>query len=88
MHTPKLWHQLTHISHTISEASVKMSDVHFNLRGKVKLGSELTASDFKLLEQAHADCDVCAQMKLKVPAAHKGSVVHNTTAGSVYDLSK
>ena len=77
-----------HISRTISEASVKMSDVRFNLGGKVKLGSELAASDFELLEQARAECDVCAQTKLKAPAARKGSVAHNTTAGSVYDLSK
>ena len=61
VHSPASWHNLMHAGKVLSEATARQSKARFKVNGKVKLGTELNASDLAALEAARASCLACKQ---------------------------
>ena len=69
VHTPASWHNLMHAGCVLSEATAKQSKAKFKINGKVKIGTELNASDLAALEAARSSCLACKQTKMAAPHA-------------------
>ena len=69
VHTPTSWHNLMHAGHVLSEAMAKQSKAKFKINGKVKIGTELNASDLAALRAARSSCLACKQTKMAAPRA-------------------
>ena len=69
VHTPASWHNLMHAGRVLSEATAKQSKAKFKINGKVKIGTELNASDLAALEAARSSCLACKQTKMAAPRA-------------------
>ena len=69
VHTPTSWHNLMHAGCVLSEATAKQSKAKFKINGKVKIGTELNASDLTTLKAARSSCLACKQTKMAAPRA-------------------
>ena len=71
VHTPTSWHNLMHAGRVLSEATTKQSKARFKINGKIKVGTELNASDLAALEAARSSCRACKHTKMAAPRASR-----------------
>ena len=60
-----------HAGKVLSEAPARQSKAKFKVNGKIKLGTELNASDLAALEAARASCLACKHTKMAAPRASR-----------------